>query len=411
MIHKSIGIEIERQQKPLVQYPYSRAPQSLAPRESTTMMLVGEVTVDIATNAFTLVLRSVVKPPVPPPVGTVIYPTGGDDTSHIQNALNALPDGETLTLSGMFQVSNSIWLVGNGRTIAADPATRSGFVSTSANLYSGHYGALLNVAASGATIQGLEFDAAGYPTELVFFDGGSNNTIADCYLLDISLRDPDGGAPYAVGHGSIGLRCLRNRVERTQGIEGRGGVRGIWLPVQEGCLIEGNTVNDTGHTGIAFEGPCGTIRQNHVKNVVIQGTGLKIDYRPGDAGEGFHVEDNTVDTTHGGGIMLEDLNGVAVIEINRNHWINCGKQGTSFGAIYAPTPTQNINFHDNTLDNCRSQGGLIHVSNSTFVNNTITGPGHLSLEDDCHEVQLTNSGTAAVGTNCSGIWQDGSQMA
>jgi hypothetical protein len=200
-------------------------------------------------------------------------------------------------------------------------------------------------------------------------------------------------------------------VERTEGIEGRGGVRGIWLPTQEGCLIEGNVVSDTGHTGIAFEGPCVTIRQNHVKNVLIQGTGFKIDSRPGVPGDGFHIEDNTVDTTDCAGIMLEDLINVAVIEINRNHWINCGKQGTSFGAIYVPTPTQNINFHDNTLDNCRSQGGLIHVSNSTFMNNTITGPDHLSLEDDCHEIALVNSGTVSVGANCSNIWQNGAQVA
>jgi hypothetical protein len=73
--------------------------------------------------------------------------------------------------------------------------------------------------------------------------------------------------------------------------------------------------------------------------------------------------------------------------------------------------TQNIVFHDNTIENCRSQGALIHVSNSRFENNAITGPNHLSLENDCHEIHLTNSGTAAVGANCSGVWQDGVQMA
>lgn len=359
-------------------------------------------------------------PTLPPPVDTrVLTPTGGDDTGAIQGALNDLPSGHALMLSGMFQVSNTLWLDGYQKRMIGDPAKPSGIRAMNSGM-NGHYGALLctKPSASHCAVQGLEFDAQGKQTELIFIDGGNTNIIDNCYLHDIAYNPS--GAPYAAIHSQnvTDLVISRNRIERTTGIDGGEGVRGIWIVGAKGLVIVGNKVKDTGHTCIIGEGASVVIVGNQCGNSLTQGTGIKLCYRPMNdyqsrTQHGFTVAKNSINTTMGAGLMLQDVGEIpGGVLVESNDFINCGKQGTSFGAIYSSNDANNVIFRGNKVENCRSVAGLRHARNWLFENSNIVGGSNVVwLEDSCSGITLDRSGTANVGSNCSNVTVDGNKVA
>jgi hypothetical protein len=384
----------------------------------TTIPLTGTLTRDGDKFSVTISGEGLPVPPEPeppepePPEGKVIVPTGGDDTGFLQGELNALADGETLILSGMFKVSDTLWLRGYAKELHADPAKPSGFLSSRGGLWSGPYGSLLCVEGDAARIRGLEFNGQGNPTEMVFFNHGADHEIADCFCHDIAVNMT--GPPCAAIHSeaTVGLRVRRNRVERTGGVVGDQGVRGIWLPTRSDTLVEGNTVKDTGHTGIAVEGNGMIVRGNVVEGP-IQGTCFKICYRVmvsrrRDVAAVYFEQNTAKRSQQGAGLMLQDMANLPLISIEGNEFRDCGPAGTTFGALYCSTPARNIRFKGNKVANCRSLGGLLYVTNSIFEDTTFEGGSSvLHLERDCSYITLTRSGSASVGPGCHHITVDG----
>lgn len=368
--------------------------------------------------ALTLTGKPGTEPPIPPPVDAiVITPSGGDDTGLIQQHLNDLQPDKTLMLSGMFNVGNTIWIDGYAKTLAGDPAKPSGIRSTNAGIMSGPYASMLCVRdADDCRIHTLELDAQNHPTELVFFTGANNCEIHGCYLHDVAFHS--GGPPYGAIHseGCGALVVVNNRVERTK--QGGAGVRGIWIRANT-ILVEGNHTADTGHTGIAVEGLNVLMARNTVERSLTDGTGLKMccrdngygGYRRRKASVSLECIENTVNGTINGGIMLEDCEEAAVT-VENNQFLNCGKEGTSFGALYSPYAVGSLTWRNNRAENCRSLGALRHARNFTFTDTTFAGGSNvLWLEDDCHQITLTRSGQVNVGSNCSQITVDGKVVA
>lgn len=355
------------------------------------------------------------EPPVIPPDTTVITPTGGDDTAKIQNALNSLPVGNTLMLSGMFNVANSLWFDGYDKQLMGDPAKQSGMRSTNPGIMNGPYGALLccTTSLTQSRIQGLEFDGNNNPTETVFFDGGDGNIIEDCYLH--SIKYDSGGPPYGAIHSQDvnNLTVRNNRVERTTGVMGGSGVRGIWIVGRNGILVDGNHTKDTGHTGIAVDAAEITIVNNTAENSLVQGTGMKIVYRAISLHRTAPLliyRGNTVRNTLNAGLMLENIgNAPGGVLIEANNFIQCGGPGTTFGALYNSKAANGVIFQDNRLESCRSVAGVRLLTNSVFQRSTIVSGSSnvVYLEADCHYITITQSGVANIGPNCDHITVDG----
>lgn len=377
-------------------------------------------------RSFTLSLQGAVdstppEPEPPPEELIVITPTGGDDAGLIQGKLNDLPQGFALMLSGMFNVGSTLWLDGQEKQLIGDPYKQSGLRPIRAGL-NGHYGALLCTTPDTARcrILGLEFDGGNLPVEMVFFDGGVDNTIEGCKLYDIASHPA--GPPFAAIHSqsTVNLAVVGNTIERTGGVDGGEGVRGIWVPGRTGTRIERNVVRNTGHTGIAVEGATAIVSGNEVQDSLIQGTAYKICYR----GSGVYrrrsvrsgappaivFQSNHAENTVGAGLMLEDCGSVAV-EVTGNAFVNCGREGTTFGGLYSSSWTNGLHAAFNEFRNCRSVGGFRQLHTSHFADNEIEGADVIYFEDDCHQIEMTNSGRANVGSNCSEITVDGQQVA
>src|SRR5262252_746886 len=128
-------------------FPLQKAPEELLGGWELTGRL--EVTAD----AFVLTLDGArtesTEPPIDPPPtelppdAVVLEPSGGDDTERLRDAVNAIPEGGTLVLRGMFRVSDTISTSGGRRrTVMGYPGERSGILVESADM-PGFYGAML----------------------------------------------------------------------------------------------------------------------------------------------------------------------------------------------------------------------------------------------------------------------------
>lgn len=369
------------------------------------------------------------EPPVDPPVdpgeppedAVVITPTGGDDANLIAGAWNSLPDGDTLILSGMFHAAHTIFLDGFGKTLAADPGTPSGIRSTNAGLMAGPYASMVCVRGDECMVRDLEFDAQGYPTELVFFQGTNLSGIQGCWLRNVACHS--GGPPYGAIHSEgVGeIFVVGNRVENTKVNASAGSYcRGIWVRANR-ALVENNTVRDTAHTGIAVEAVEARVAGNLSERAQTDGTGMKMCYRQSGYQKSrgrvlytapvLYFTGNIVRDTLNGGLMLEDC-GSAPVLIEDNQFVNCGAQGTTFGAVYSPHPTSAVTWRLNRVENCRSLGALRQARNWMLTETEFAGGDHtLWLEEDCHYITLDHSGSANVGPNCDHIVVDGKQVA
>jgi hypothetical protein len=390
-----------------------------------TIKLAGSITVNkdgsgalnIRFSAGTLTETPPTEPPDELPPGTVVIePSGGDDTELLRNAVEAIPEGGALALKGMFRVSDTIRTSGGrGRTVCGYPGVRSGILVESPDM-PGFYGAMLQFdGAIRSTIRGLEIDGQGHSTQPIEVNGGEDNTIEGCYIHDIGYTDSNDPTLAAIhSEGGTRLTVRQNRIERTGGNPSvDSGIRGIWLGKgQIDALVEDNVVSDTGHTCIAVEPCSGVIRRNTARNSLTQGTLFKIALHPQAAYAGkVEFYENTGENSRNGGLMLEAA-AYESIDVHHNTFLNCGAQGTSFGALYTSQwTTTNARIHDNVIENCRSQGAMNRSENCVIENNRISGENTLWLESDDKNITVSNSGRVSLGNNCSNIWVDGQQVA
>jgi len=388
---------------------------------STTVKLAGTYTVN-DDGSFTLTLHGGAGgippiPPIPPPADMVILrPSGGDDHQALQDAWNALGSDQTLLVSGMLQISDSVSLQGSNKTVAGDPRVQSGLRSTCAGRpMSGPYCAMLHLQGlQHCTLRGLELDAAGTPSGLAWIEGGADNLVQGCYLHDVGWYGANPSPAALLSDGSENLIVRNNRVLNTgTGGPGADGTRGIWLRGAAYATVEGNHVSDTGHTCIVVEGAAAMIQRNSAKNCLANGTLFKLVYRgPQPAGE-VHFLNNAGDNSpQGAGLMIES-GPFSLVEIAGCVWKNNGAPGNTFGSLYVNGDwTTNIHYHDNTLENCQSIGALRYADHCLFENNSVaSGPATLNLEESAKNIKLSNSGDVSIGANCSNVWVDGAQRA
>jgi hypothetical protein len=355
-------------------------------------------------------------PPDLPPDAVILEPSGGDDTQRLRNAVQAIPEGGTLALKGMFRVADTIKLEGGrNRTVCGYPDVRSGILVESPDM-PGAYGSMLwMIDAVGSTMRDMEIDVQNHSTLPMEIVGGSDCTVSGLYIHDIRWEDVNDSTLAAIhSEHSTRLRIAGNRIERTGGRSDiDSGIRGIWMGKgQVELLVEDNEVSDTGHTCIAVEPASATVRRNKAYNSLTQGTLYKISLHPETPYAGkIDFYENHAENSRNGGLMLEGASYESV-EIRNNTFRNCGAQGTSFGALYTSQYwTKNLRFHDNTIENCRSQGAMNCCDNCTIENNKITGESTLWLENDDKNITVRNSGNVHIGNNCSNIWVDGQQKA
>jgi hypothetical protein len=210
----------------------------------------------------------------------------------------------------------------------------------------------------------------------------------------------------------------RNRIENTTGIDGGEGVRGIWIVGASGLVIVANRVRNTGHTCIIGEAASVVLLDNICGNSLTQGTGMKICYRPlndytSRVPYGWVVARNTIDTTMGAGLMLQDVDDIpGGVLVEANWFKNCGKEGTSFGAIYSSNDAANVQFKNNKVENCRSVACLRYARNWLFENNQIIGGSNVVfLEEGNNGITLINSGQVNLGSNNQNVTVDGNKVA
>jgi hypothetical protein len=216
----------------------------------------------------------------------------------------------------------------------------------------------------------------------------------------------------------VNLVVSRNRIERTTGIDGGEGVRGIWICGISGIVIVGNHVKDTGHTCISGEGASVFLLRNTVENSLTQGTGMKVCYRRLESFQsivpvGLVIAQNTIKSTVGAGIMLQDIDGAPNgVMVAQNKFINCGREGTSFGALYSSNDANGVVFRDNRVENCRSVGGFRNFHHALLERTEIVGGSNVVwLEDNCANITMDHSGVANIGSNCNHVTVDGQTKA
>jgi hypothetical protein len=394
---------------------WGQPPRPRPQTEARDLKLAGLLSI-AADGSFTLQIAgksgAITRPPLPGV--TVIYPSGGDDTQAFIDAWNSLPTDNTLQVSGMLQISNSMLLSGANKRVVADPATRSGFHSTNSNPMSGGMCSMAHVRdASHCEFLGLEFDCASTPNCAFYLENGSDNIVEGCYIHDIGWRTSDPRALGAIFSDNQTRLILRgNRIERTGGVLETDGCRGIWIRGQVDALVEGNEISDTGHTCCAVECSTATIRNNRALRSMVNGSLYKLVYRCSQPAGTVLFQNNYAEGAYNSGMMLED-GSFALLDMDGNTWKNCGRENSSFGAMYSNgKPATNIKFRNSIVDGCRSTGALRYGNYCLFENNTITnGPAILHLEESDTNIKLQNSGDVSIGSNCHTIWVDGQQRA
>src|SRR4030095_1754439 len=269
-------------------------------------------------------------PPDLPPDAVILEPSGGDDTQLLRDAVQAIPEGGTLALKGMFRVNDTIKLQsGRRRTVCGYPGVRSGLLVESPDM-PGAYGAMLQMTdAVGSTIRDLEIDAQGHSTQPMEVVGGEDNSIERLHIHDIGYTDTNDPTLAAIhGEHCARLRVVGNRVERTGGRSDIGsGHRGIWMGKgQVELRVEDNEVRDTGHTCIAVEPASATVRRNKAYNSLTQGTLYKISLHPETPYAGkIDFYENHAENSRNGGLMLEGTD-YPEVDIHHNTFRNCGAQ-------------------------------------------------------------------------------------
>ena len=355
-----------------------------------------------------------IPPDVPPLPGgvTVIRPSGGDDRGAFVQAWDSLPSDRALFVSGMLQISDTMRLSGENKRVIADPTKPSGFRSTRSEPMTGAYCAMIHlVSTAHCGFRGLEFDCAAHPNGGLYIENCSDGLIERCFIHDIGWRSSDPRALAGIfGDNATRLTLRGCAVSRTGGVLDNDGCRGIWLRGQSSLLVEACSVVDTGHTCIAVELSDGEIRDCTASRSKLNGTLYKICYRSQAAAGDVLFTGNVAQDSKDAGLMLEDAY-FPLVAIEGNEFIDCGHEGSTFGAIYA-NEASNVQFRDNRLAGCRSTGALIRTDYALFEHNAVSdGPAVLHLEDTVSNVRLTASGDVSIGRNCSNVWVDGQQRA
>ena len=353
-----------------------------------------------------------------PPSNEFIFETAGgrDETERFQNWVNNLPAADcTAKINGIVDINERGIVISDKTNIRFTTDDYGGFRAISQQTYQTPYSSLVYVAnTSRCVFEGLIFNGNGSRAQGIFIHKSERPEIIGCEVYDI--KNSDSGPPFAgIKVDACQFPVIRDcYIHNLGGAAGKEGVRGIWCGVNDSeyCvqpLIEGNVIENTGHTGISTESSGPIIRKNQVMSVSIQGTGYKFIPR----GEPLQAlfEENLVNGTHDSGIMIEGSNSQPQVIIQKFEAFNIGHSGSSFGFAYLNRASR-VTLSDNLLHNCKRVANLNNCNQIDFLNNDVsTGDSRVALESNNNTVYIDNSGTAELGSNNTNIYVNGVKVA
>lgn len=201
---------------------------------------------------------------------------GSDDSGAITAAVNAMGNGDTLLFSCQVGIGaagiriankSNITVAGTGGTtgikILAQPTQgMQGF---------GHVTFLIQYCAN-CTIRDLFFDGNGVNASVFGIDRSTNSTISNLTIVNVGTPMntffSEGAAAAMVATGNTTNTYQNITVVNTARWSDGNGMRGMWIgnetttEYENYATITGNTIRNSGFTGIVLEGVGGTITNN-----------------------------------------------------------------------------------------------------------------------------------------------------
>ncbi len=296
---------------------------------------------------------------------------GSDDSAAIQAALNAIPNGGTVTIPCSAGIgSRGIVLANKSNVTVAGVGAGSGFLAlATTSLGVGGFGPVLFKvsACSNCVIKDLTIDNRNLAVVGVGFEICSGST-----LQNVSVSNTGYPANAAiVASGGNGNSFLGNTVQFTQKVS-NDGTRGMWIgnggsQTEQNVTIANNTVSNVGATGIATHVNNANIRNNLVTNAA--GAGIKVTPTTG-LGGSTTVQGNTLRGNLYHGIQISKADSPVIIQQNTI-------DGNNIAGIYAADGAFYGRITGNTITN-QPQAGiyLYNADNLSVDNNQISGNGH-----------------------------------
>jgi hypothetical protein len=360
---------------------------------------------------------------------------GTDDTTTLQNALNTLANNGTLdiTASTACAVNTAGIRKDDASNIRVTSSNNLGTIKgVAAGAYSTEYSSIFELdTCTNCLVDKLTIDANNTLGQAFFCHFCVNSSAQNTEMKNVAWSAGSAAGAILRFDGGTGNHIRNNNVHDSGGVNGQDGARGIWGGVggeyETNIAIVGNTVADTGHTGLVSESSGPTVTGNTVTNTIVQGTGMK--FIPRGAVADAVWDNNTITGTVGAGIMIEpSAVHPAHIYVRGNTFNTIGDTGTTFGALYlsGASGAQNVTFSGNSITSAHAVANMNYASNILLQDNTITTPvgaegGDVILETSNHDITVNNSGNVvmqgsgicdpATGGNCFNIFEDSIQLA
>lgn len=358
-----------------------------------------------------------------------------DDTAAVQAVLDLAVAGDTIDFTNTTNscdISATGLLFNNHSNvrITASNATKptTGNLRARAQITGTDEGAILDIDnCDSCLIDKIFFHGNTQIACAIFINNSTNFSIQNNEVSN--FEENPLGAPFAgikIDDLSDNFWVANNNIHDLGGTNGGEGLRGIWAGVGSRYVtnahIIDNTVNNTGHTGIAVEGDGPIVTGNLISNTLVQGTCMK--FIPRGASVDAVFDNNTCNRSYGAGLQVEsDTVDATHIYVRNNQFILMSDQtvngGQSFGVLYLSGGSgggKNVVFTGNTLNQDRKVAAYNNTSNVLIQNNTIlNGLGgfytQIACEGNTSNVTIINSGVldkqSGGANSCTTHTQDG----
>jgi chitodextrinase len=282
-----------------------------------------------------------------------------NDTTAVQNALDATLSNDTLNFSCIASISTSVTLF-NRTGVTLKGITGGGLKAIGvggtgpANL-TGPYQLYVSNCTN-CFIQDMEFDSNDLRMGGLGIGASTGTTISGNYLHDVK-GNVTGGA--MAGTGTTNLIVRGNRIERTSKYLDNNEPRGMWFgntsTIETNILVENNVVIDAAGTGIVVNSVGYTVRGN----TVTRSTGACMKMAVANAALTQVIENNTFESCNFNAIQLMDQNNHTVenLIIRDNTMRDNGNLGVEGGkGIASFTRLKNAQIIRNKIYNTNLRG-------------------------------------------------------